>query len=60
NRGLLAVHADVGGKPAVIPTKYDDAYAIYHMSGIYPKFTLTLDGVKLEVSRADNATDGES
>ncbi|ERK05598.1 hypothetical protein L580_3308 [Serratia fonticola AU-P3(3)] len=60
NRGLMAVHAEVGGKKAIVPTKYDDAYAIYSMSGIYPKFTLTLDGVELEIKRADNATNGES
>ncbi|HFQ9467581.1 TPA: TrbG/VirB9 family P-type conjugative transfer protein [Escherichia coli] len=60
NRGLMAVQAEVGGKKAIVPTKYDDAYAIYTMSGIYPKFTMTLDGVELEVTRADNATNGES
>lgn len=60
NRGLMAVQAEVGGKKAVVPTKYDDAYAIYSMSGIYPKFTMTLDGVELEITRADNATNGES
>lgn len=60
NRGLMAVHAEVGGKKAIVPTKYDDAYAIYSMSGIYPKFTLSLDGVELEIKRADNATNGES
>ncbi|EDZ8702004.1 conjugal transfer protein [Salmonella enterica subsp. enterica serovar Miami] len=60
NRGLMAVQAEVGGKKAIVPTKYDDAYAIYSMSGIYPKFTLTLDGVELEIKRADNATNGES
>lgn len=60
NRGLMAVQADVGGKTAVVPTKYDDAYGIYQMSGIYPKFTLTLDGVTLDVTRADNASAGES
>ncbi|MFW5400284.1 TrbG/VirB9 family P-type conjugative transfer protein [Yersinia sp. 1252 StPb PI] len=60
NRGLMAVQAEVGGKKAIVPTKYDDAYAIYSMSGIYPKFTLTLDGVELEINRADNATNGES
>ncbi|EBG4141657.1 conjugal transfer protein, partial [Salmonella enterica] len=36
NRGLMAVQAEVGGKKAIVPTKYDDAYAIYSMSGIYP------------------------
>ncbi|NQD64126.1 TrbG/VirB9 family P-type conjugative transfer protein [Enterobacter sp. CM29] len=60
NRGLMAVQAEVGGKKAIVPTKYDDAYAIYSMTGIYPKFTLTLDGVELEIERADNATNGES
>lgn len=60
NRGLMAVQAEVGGKTAVVPTRYDDAYGIYQMSGIYPKFTLNLDGVKLDVTRADNASDGES
>jgi type IV secretory pathway VirB9-like protein len=60
NRGLMAVQAEVGGKKAVVPTKYDDAYAIYQMVGIYPKFTMTLDGVELEINRADNATNGES
>ncbi|TDN48069.1 TrbG/VirB9 family P-type conjugative transfer protein [Scandinavium goeteborgense] len=60
NRGLLAVQAEVGGKPAVVPTKYDDAYAIYQLTGIYPRFTMTLDGVSLEIERADNATNGES
>lgn len=59
SRGLLAVTAEVGGEPAIIPTKYDDAYHIYQMSGIYPKFTLTLDGKKIEVIRADNGTNGE-
>ena len=60
NRGLMAVQAEVGGKKAIVPTKYDDAYAMYTMTGIYPKFTLTLDGVELEIERADNATNGES
>lgn len=60
NRGLMAVQAEVGGKKAIVPTSYDDAYAIYTMSGIYPKFTMTLDGVELEITRADNATNGES
>ncbi|EMO4164859.1 TrbG/VirB9 family P-type conjugative transfer protein [Morganella morganii] len=59
SRGLLAVTAEVGGEPAIVPTKYDDAYHIYQMSGIYPKFTLTLDGKKIEVVRADNGTNGE-
>ncbi|ECP5540383.1 conjugal transfer protein [Salmonella enterica] len=60
SRGLLAVSAEVGGKEAIIPTKYDDAYNIYQMSGIYPKFSLTLDSQKVEVKRADNGTNGES
>lgn len=60
NRGLMAVQAEVGGKPAIVPTKYDDAYAMYQLTGIYPKFTLTLDGVKLDIERADNASNGES
>ncbi|NIH07058.1 TrbG/VirB9 family P-type conjugative transfer protein [Providencia rettgeri] len=60
SRGLLAVSAEVGGKEAIVPTKYDDTYNIYQMSGIYPKFALTLDGQKVNVTRADNGTNGES
>lgn len=60
SRGLLAVSAEVGGKEAIIPTKYDDTYNIYQMSGIYPRFSLTLDSQKIEVKRADNGTNGES
>lgn len=60
NRGLLAVVTEQGGEEAIAPTKYDDAYHIYQISGIYPSFTLQLDGKKIKVTRSDNATHGES
>ncbi len=58
NRGLLSVETLIGGKVAIAPTKYDDAYGIYRVTGIYPKFTMRIDDVKLEVTRSDNATKG--
>lgn len=59
NRGLLSVETEVGGKTAVVPTKYDDAYGMYVISGIYPSFTLRQDKEKIEITRANNATRGE-
>ena len=59
NRGLLAVETEVGGKTAVVPTKYDDAYGMYVISGIYPKFVLRNDDNKINVARADSRTHGE-
>lgn len=60
NRGLLAVITEQGSQDAIAPTKYDDTYHIYQISGIYPSFTLQLDGTKIKVTRSDNATHGES
>lgn len=58
NRGLLSIESEVGGKTAIVPAKYDDAYGMYQINGIYPSFTLRLDDAKLEVSRADSVTKG--
>lgn len=59
NRGLLSVETEVGEKNAVVPTKYDDAYGMYVISGIYPSFTLRADEAKINISRADSKTHGE-
>lgn len=59
NRGLLSVETEVGGKNAVVPTKYDDAYGMYVVSGIYSKFTLRQDDAVIKIARADNASNGE-
>lgn len=60
NRGLLSVEGDVGGKNAILPVKFDETTGIYQVTGIYPKFTMKLDDVKINVSRLDNATKGAS
>ncbi|WP_263147661.1 TrbG/VirB9 family P-type conjugative transfer protein [Pseudomonas sp. RIT-PI-AD] len=59
NRGLLSVETEVGEKNATVPTKYDDAYGMYVISGIYPKFTLRVDDAKISIARADGRTNGE-
>lgn len=60
NRGLLSVESEVGGKNAIVPVKFDESTGIYQVTGIYPKFTMKLDDVKINVSRVDNATKGDS
>lgn len=60
NRGLLSVEADVGGKNAIVPVKFDETTGVYQVTGIYSKFTMKLDDVKINVSRVDNATKGAS
>lgn len=60
NKGLLAIEAEVGGNTAVIPYKYDDAYGIYQISGIYPKFKMKVDNVTLSIARNDIKTNGAS
>lgn len=59
NRGLMSVETEVGGKNAVVPTKYDDAYGMYVITGIYPKFTLRVDKSEINISRSDSKTNGE-
>ncbi|WAH62214.1 TrbG/VirB9 family P-type conjugative transfer protein (plasmid) [Pseudomonas silvicola] len=59
NRGLMSVETEVGGKNAVVPTKYDDAYGMYVVSGIYPKFTLRVDKSEINIARSDSKTNGE-
>ena len=56
NRGILSVETEIGGKAAIAPTKYDDAYGIYKITGIYPHFRLRIDDVTIEVQRTDNVT----
>lgn len=58
NKGLLSIEATVGGQNAIIPFKYNDSYAIYQISGIYPNFTMKLDNSKIEIIRKDNRTKG--
>lgn len=60
NRGLLSVESEVGGKNAIVPVKFDGNTGIYQITGIYPKFTMKLDDVKINVSRVDNDTKGAS
>nr|WP_228857519.1 TrbG/VirB9 family P-type conjugative transfer protein [Pseudomonas syringae]QOQ33611.1 hypothetical protein [Pseudomonas syringae pv. actinidiae] len=59
NRGLLSVETEIGGKNAVVHTSYDDAYGMYVISGIYPKFTLRADEAEIGVKRANSDTHGE-
>jgi Conjugal transfer protein len=59
NRGLMSVETEVGEKTAVVPTKYDDAYGMYVISGIYPKFSLKVDDAEINIARADSKTNGE-
>ncbi|MNY67096.1 hypothetical protein D3C86_2046170 [compost metagenome] len=59
NRGLLSVETEIGEKNAVVPTKYDDAYGMYVISGIYPKFSLKADEAQINVTRSDSRTNGE-
>ncbi|MFA0012018.1 hypothetical protein AB4391_01530 [Vibrio lentus] len=56
NRGVLSVETEIGGKAAIAPTKYDDAYGIYKITGIYPSFRLRIDDITVEVQRTDNVT----
>lgn len=58
NKGLLSIEAEVGGKNAIIPFKYDDSYAIYQIAGIYPNFKMKLDKEEIDISRTDNKTKG--
>ncbi|WP_178306559.1 TrbG/VirB9 family P-type conjugative transfer protein [Vibrio algicola] len=60
NRGVLSVETMIGGKNAIAPVKYDDAYGMYRITGIYPKFTLRIDDVKIIVTRSDNSSHGAS
>nr|WP_012219845.1 TrbG/VirB9 family P-type conjugative transfer protein [Vibrio sp. 23023]ABX77033.1 Conserved hypothetical protein [Vibrio sp. 23023] len=60
NRGVLSVETMIGGKNAIAPVKYDDAYGMYRITGIYPKFTLRVDDVKIIVTRSDNRSHGAS
>ena len=60
NRGVLSVETNIGGKNAIAPVKYDDAYGMYRVTGIYPSFTLRVDDVKVQIARRDNGTQGAS
>ncbi|EGU37244.1 TrbG/VirB9 family P-type conjugative transfer protein [Vibrio scophthalmi] len=60
NRGILSVETVIGGKNAIAPTRYEDNYGIYKVTGIYPKFTLRIDDVAIEVERRDNRTKGNT
>ncbi|HDZ55287.1 hypothetical protein LCGC14_0393320 [marine sediment metagenome] len=59
NRGLMSVETEVGEKTAIVPTKYDDTYGMYVVSGIYPSFTLRVDDARINIARADSTTHGE-
>ncbi len=60
NRGILSVETVIGGKNAIAPTRYEDSYGMYKVTGIYPKFTLRIDDVTIEVERRDNRTKGNT
>lgn len=60
DRGTLSVETVVGGKPAIVPTTYDDAYGMYVIVGIYPEFTLRQDDTNITVTRADNTSRGNN
>ena len=57
-RGLMSVETTVGGKTAVVPTKYDDAFAMYTVNGVYPEFTLRMDNDKIKIKRYDSKNNG--
>ncbi|WP_116893175.1 TrbG/VirB9 family P-type conjugative transfer protein [Pseudomonas savastanoi] len=59
NRGLMSVETVIGGKTATVPTKYDDAYGMYVISGIYPSFKMKMDDSEMSIERKDNKTLGE-
>lgn len=59
NRGLLSVESEIGEKNAIVPAKYDDAYGMYTINGIYPRFTLRVDDARINITRADSKTFGE-
>ncbi|CCN39726.1 conserved exported hypothetical protein [Vibrio nigripulchritudo FTn2] len=58
NRGILSVETMIGGRNAIAPMKYEDAYAMYRVTGIYPQFTMRIDDVTIKVNRRDNQTKG--
>lgn len=60
NKGVLSVTTEIGGKAAIAPVKYDDAYGMYRLTGIYPHFTLKVDNVVINVERSDNRSKGAS
>ncbi|MEJ3625915.1 TrbG/VirB9 family P-type conjugative transfer protein [Vibrio vulnificus] len=60
NRGILSVETVIGGKRAIAPTRYIDSYGMYKVTGIYPRFTLRIDDVTIEVNRRDNRTKGNT
>ncbi len=60
NKGVLSVTTEIGGKAAIAPVKYDDAYGMYRLTGIYPRFTLKVDNVVINVERSDNRSKGAS
>ncbi|WP_330927122.1 TrbG/VirB9 family P-type conjugative transfer protein [Candidatus Sororendozoicomonas aggregata] len=60
NRGVLSVETEIGGKTAIAPVKYEDAYSMYRVVGIYPSFTMRIDDVRIDVTRTDNASHGAS
>ncbi|HDY7474796.1 TrbG/VirB9 family P-type conjugative transfer protein [Vibrio vulnificus] len=60
NRGILSVETVIGGKRAIAPTRYIDHYGMYKVTGIYPRFTLRIDDVTIEVNRRDNRTKGNT
>ncbi|CAK2973528.1 Conjugal transfer protein [Vibrio crassostreae] len=59
NRGILSIETQIGGKAAIAPMKYDDAYGMYKITGIYPRLRLHLDDVTVEVKRTDFVTRGK-
>ncbi|SON51506.1 TrbG/VirB9 family P-type conjugative transfer protein [Vibrio tapetis] len=56
SRGILSIETEIGGKAAIAPTKYDDAYGMYKVTGIYANLRLRIDDVVIEVTRTDNTT----
>ncbi|MGL6262134.1 TrbG/VirB9 family P-type conjugative transfer protein [Vibrio sp. WXL103] len=60
NRGILSVETMIAGHQAIAPTQYIDSYGMYKVTGIYPRFTLRVDNVKVEVNRRDNRTKGNT
>lgn len=59
NRGLLSVESVIGEKNAIVPATFDDRYGMYQINGIYPSFTLRVDDARINIKRADGATQGD-
>lgn len=59
NGGLLSIESKIGGKTEMVEADYDDAYSMYTIVGIYPEFTMRLNGKSIHITRRDFRSKGE-